>query len=103
MTHNDHIDINITDDEFNIIPDIHSRYMIKNAHQAISSIECWQFMTTFSEPSFMFSNNPILSIILKKMSQLGYDGHTGSSFGWTMRHMEFLAKNGKQVFLQQFM
>ena len=97
-----HVDTNITDAEFNIIPDEHSRFMLKNAHQAITMAEAWQFMRTFSDQSFMFSSNPIVSDIMKKMSELGYDGHSGSSFGWTMRQMEFLANNGKEVYLQKF-
>ena len=97
-----HVDTNITDAEFNIIPDEHSRFMLKNAHQAITMAEAWQFMRTFNDQSFMFSSNPIVSDIMKKMSELGYDGHSGSSFGWTMRQMEFLAINGKEVYLQKF-
>lgn len=93
---------NITDAEFNTIPDEHSRFMLKNAHQAITLTEHWQFMKTFSEQSFMFSDSSAVSTIMSKMSQLGYDGHSGGSFGWTMRQMEFLAKNGKQAFLRQF-
>jgi hypothetical protein len=101
MTHN-HIDTHITDAEFNTISDEHNRIMLKNAHQAISLTESWDFMRTFGEQSFMFSNSPTVYTIMTKMSQLGYDGHSGCSFGWTMRQMEFLAKNGKQAFLRQF-
>jgi hypothetical protein len=97
-----HVDTNITDAEFNIIPDEHSRFMLKNAHQAITMAEAWHFMRTFNDQSFMFSSNPIVSDIMKKMSELGYDGHSGTSFGWTMRQMEFLAINGKEVYLQKF-
>ena len=97
-----HIDTSITDAEFNTISDKHSRFMLKNAHQAITLTEHWDYMETFSDQSFMFSSNPAVSAIMGKMSQLGYDGHSGSSFGWTMRQMEFLAKNGKQAFLQQW-
>jgi hypothetical protein len=96
------IDTSITDAEFNIIPDKHSRFMLKNAHQAITLTEYWSYMKTFSDQSFMFSSNPAVSAIMKKMSDLGYDGHSGGSFGWTMRQMEFLAKNGKHAFLQQW-
>ena len=102
MTHVVHIDTSITDAEFNTIPCQHSRFMLKNAHQAITSTEYWDYMRTFNEQSFMFSNSPTVSKIMTKMSQLGYDGHSGFSFAWTMRQMEFLAKNGKQAFLQQF-
>ena len=97
-----HADTTITDAEFNTISDEHARFMLKNAHQAITSTEYWHYMRTFSEQSFMISDSPAVSRIMSKMSQLGYDGHSGSSFGWTMRHMEFLAKNGKQAFLRQF-
>ena len=109
MTHNDisiitGVITDITDAEFNTIFDEHSRFMLKNAHQAISLTESWDFMRTFSEQqsSFMFSNSPIVSDIMKKMSELGYDGHSGCSFAWTMRQMEFLAKNGKDAYLQKF-
>ena len=97
-----HIDTHITDAEFNTISDEHSRVMLKNAHQAITLTEHWDYMRTFNEPSFMLSNNPIVSTIMTKMSQLGYDCHSGCSFGWTMRNMEFLAKNGKEAFLRLF-
>jgi hypothetical protein len=97
-----HIDTHVTDAEFNTIPDEHSRVMLKNAYQAITLTEHWDYMRTFSEQSFMFSNSPVVSTIITKMSQLGYDGHSGCSFGWTMRNMEFFAKNGKQAFLRQF-
>jgi hypothetical protein len=96
------INTNITDAEFNIIADEHDRFMLKNAHQAITEAEAWDFMRTFSDQSFMFSSSPIVSDIMKKMSELGYDGHSGCSFGWTMRQMEFIAKNGKEVYLQKF-
>ena len=97
-----HIDTTITDAEFNTIADEHSRFMLKNAHQAITLTEYWGYMKTFSDQSFMFSDSPAVSTIMSKMSALGYDGHSGGSFGWTMRQMEFLAKNGKQAFLQQW-
>lgn len=97
-----HPDTSITYAEFNTIPDENNRVMLKNAHQAITSTEYWDYMRTFNEQSFMFSNNPAISKIMTKMSELGYDGHSGCSFAWTMRQMEFLAKNGKQAFLQQF-
>lgn len=103
MSHIVDVDTSITDAEFNTIADQHNRFMLQNAHQAITLTEQWGYMKTFSSnQSFMFSNSLTLSTITNKMSQLGYDGHSGSSFGWTMRQMEFLAKNGKQAFLRQF-
>ena len=36
---------------------------------------------------------PILKVIEKKVIE-AYSGHSGSSFGWTMRQLEYLSKNG---------
>ena len=60
-------DTNITDAEFNTISDEHSRFMLKNAHQAITSTEYWDYMRTFSEQSFMFSDSLAVSTIMKKI------------------------------------
>jgi hypothetical protein len=56
-------------------------------------------MRNFKGESFMFSKDAMIGKISKNMVELGYDGHSGSSYGWTMRWMEYLAKNGKDAFL----
>jgi cation transport regulator ChaC len=54
--------------------------------------------------SYMFNNDNELQRIYNKIEELGYNGHSGASFGYIMRHMQFIAKNGienhKQMFLQ---
>ena len=90
----------ITDAEFNYnIYDNNNRTMLKNAHQAITNAEAWDWIRNFQGQSFMFSNDAMIGKISKNMVALGYDGHSGSSYGWTMRCMEHLAKNGKEAFL----
>ena len=73
--------------------DDNSRIMFENAYQAISSTEMWDYMKKDME-SFIFSSDKEIKIISKKMEDLGYDGHSGSSFGITMRNMQFIALNG---------
>lgn len=93
-------DVKITDAEFNYnIYDKNNRMMLKNAYQAITNAEAWDWMKNFQGESFMFSNDEMISKISRNMVTLGYDGHSGSSYGWTMRCMEHLAKNGKDAFL----
>ena len=93
-------DVHITDAEFNYsIYDSNNRIMLKNAHGAITLAEGWGWMKNFQGESFMFSNDAMISKISKNMVTLGYDGHSGTSYGWTMRCMEHLAKNGKEAFL----
>lgn len=73
--------------------DDNSRIMFENAYQAISLTEMWDYMKKDRE-SFMFSSDKEIEIISKKMEDLGYDGHSGSSFGITMRNMQFIALHG---------
>jgi hypothetical protein len=32
------------------------------------------------------------------MEELGYDGHSGASFGWTMRTMQYIANHGEKKY-----
>jgi hypothetical protein len=93
-------DVHITDAEFNYsIYDSNNRIMLKNAHGAITMAEGWDWIRNFQGQSFMFSKDAMIGKISKNMVSLGYDNHSGSSYGWTMRCMEHLAKNGKDAFL----
>ena len=73
--------------------DNHSRVMLENAYQAISLTEMWDYMKKDID-SFMFSSDKEIGIISKKMEELGYGGHSGASFGITMRNMQFIALHG---------
>ena len=93
-------DVHISDAEFNYnIYDSNNRIMLKNAHWAITMAEGWDCIRNFNDQSFMFSKDEMIGKINKNMVSLGYDGHSGGSYGWTMRCMEYLAKNGKEAFL----
>ena len=55
----------------------------------------WEFMKTYDPPSgFMFSTNPKLAEIQSKIDQDGTIGHSGWSYGLTMRLVERIVKNG---------
>jgi hypothetical protein len=79
------------------IKDEQSREMLENAWQAINLTENWDFVAQPTE-SFQFSQDNRIWIITEKMEQLGYYRHSGFSFGWTMRQMQFLARNGVEKF-----
>ncbi len=97
------ITMEIADADFDKIKDVHTRQMIENAYHAISMTEGgWDYMKNFNEESFMFSSNPMIRTISDNMEKLGYNDHSGASFGWTMRYMEYLAKNGKDAFIASF-
>jgi hypothetical protein len=59
-------------------------------------IEMWAYMSEYSAPAnqgFMFSDDVKISIIGQKMQI----GHSGTSYGWTMRYLERLAKYGPPI------
>lgn len=82
------------------IPDFESVYepfevmMLKDVYTAITACELWDWMRMYSPEDgkgFMFTSHPNLDRIEKEMK---FDGHSGASWGWTMRTMESIAKNG---------
>jgi hypothetical protein len=86
---------------FDFIPQ-EQRTMYSTAFDAITQLELWPFMRNFSGESFMFSSAPEVSQISDRISQLGYDGHSGASFGFTMRAMEYIAKNGLDMYQEAY-
>lgn len=83
--------------DLSFINDSHLRSMISNGHQAVTQLELWSWMKTFdpNDRGFMFSSDPNVILIGRTMDTLpNPPGHSGSSFGTTMRHLQFIAKNG---------
>jgi hypothetical protein len=80
--------------DFETIYSAHECTMLKDAYNAITVCELWDWLRTFHPKSgegFMFSNHPNLDRI---NAATKYEGHSGSSYGWTMRVMEDIAKRG---------
>lgn len=74
----------------------HDSIMLADAHQAITKAGLWKYFalpTTPGKDGFMFSTDNELVVLGKCMK---YDGHSGASYGWTMRIMELIAKNGME-------
>jgi len=56
-------------------------------------IDAWAYLSKYTPDEgrgFMFSNDPVVSIIGRHMEI----GHSGSTYGGTMREIEVIAKNG---------
>lgn len=68
------------------------REMLTDAYQAITACDLWEWMKHYKpDKGFMWSSHPNLDRINAAMK---YDGHSGCSYGWTMRTMENIAKLG---------
>jgi hypothetical protein len=73
----------------------HSIKYLQDAYNAITKLELWKEFSEFSpdeNKGFMFTSHPLLNKINSEMKFLGE--HSGSSYAWVMRTMEFIAKNG---------
>jgi hypothetical protein len=72
--------------------------MLKSAYDAICSVDNgWRFLKDYvpeANKGFMFSTPPPKLEEINEAINDRYDGHSGASYGWTMRHMESIAKNG---------
>ena len=75
--------------------------MLKNAYDAISKEELWNFLRDNSPPEgkgFMFWDAPELKRLMPHMEPIG---HSGASYGFTMRAMEYIAKNTWDHFVKR--
>jgi hypothetical protein len=79
--------------------DEHTSMMLCDMHQACTQAGAWDWIKTFNEESFMFSPHPMIGEISKHMK---YNGHSGASFGFCMRHMENYAKNGAEAYAWKY-
>ena len=84
----------MTTPAFDTLYPAHACAMLTDAHRAITTCNLWDWIQTY-EPEegrgFMFSRHPNLERINAAML---YTDHSGSSYGWTMRVMESIAKKG---------
>ena len=83
--------------KFKFVEDTFERKVLEETFEIISNIEGgWEFFKEF-EPhphkGFMFSEHPILTKIGNAAEAHGH-GHSGASWGMTMRTMERIAKDG---------
>jgi hypothetical protein len=78
------------------------RYMLQNAWLAIQQTETADFVKKDTE-TFQWSSDPKIWIITAKMEELGYDGHSGFSFRWTMRQMQFIYRFGEEEFRKKWL
>jgi len=80
------------------------RTMLQTAFDAVTQLELWDFVTNFNENNgFMFSKSPNVSRIYSKIEQLGYRGHSGASFAYTMRTMQYIGEHGMEHFMNLYL
>jgi hypothetical protein len=72
---------------------------LQDAYDAITRLGLWKELSEFTpNDGFMFSSSPFLGKIRSEMKFM--TEHSGSSYGWTMRQMEFIAKNDWNKYIE---
>ena len=87
--------------QFLYVDDANDKEMLQNAWTAITQLDLWDYMKRDTY-SYMMSSDPEINIITKKMEELGYNEHSGCSFGWTMRQMQHIAQHGEDDFMDTY-
>lgn len=84
--------------DFSFIADEASRYYVEDGYKVVSAVDGgWAFLKEFipaANEGFMFSRHPMLD----KINALLDNSHSGASYGWTMREMEYIAKHGLEAY-----
>ena len=80
---------------FSFTKDISTRKFLQSAHQAVTNCKMWDWIRTTHIKSFMYGEEPEMDKIRKEMEKDPINGnHSGASYGWTMRSIEYVAKHG---------
>ena len=77
--------------------------MLSDMYRTISNLTLWDWLAKPDVPGkdgFMFSNHPELAKISGAMK---YTGHSGASFGYTLRIIELIAKKGWDTYVTQLL
>jgi len=86
---------------FSFIKDEASKECLIAAFKAVNEAKGWNYLKTFEPPAdrgFMFCEPTPELIRINAAIYKYYDDHTGSTYAWTMRCMQFIAKNGWDAF-----
>ncbi len=90
--------------DFSFITRESERNMLIDAYTGISRVEGgWQYLSRPDVPQkdsgFMFNRDPIINHISQEIDKDNLIGHSGYTYSWTMRQMEFIAKKGWHAYV----
>lgn len=80
------------------------REMIESAFKAVNSVPgAWDFLSTYEpgDGGFMFSRPPPKMEEINDAVNTFYGGHSGASYGCTMRVIQYIAKQGWDTWAQE--
>lgn len=94
--------MSIVPGDFCFVNDKHDAEMLAAGYKAITELNLWPWLTTYTPEKgegYMFSNHENITKICNAMK--GSIG-SGSTFSWTMRNMEYIAKHGWETYVDEY-
>jgi hypothetical protein len=93
--------------DFDFINDQNLKDFLKSTHKTISLCELWNWLRTYQPPAnkgFMWGSTAELDRINTELWKDPINAtHSGASYGFIMRQMEYIAKNGYEKYKYQNM
>ena len=87
--------------DFSFIRDESSRYYAKDAYDATTKAEAWALLKEDpGEGGFMYSADERYKSIQDKMECI--QEHSGASYGWSMRQIQYIAQHGWNAYVALF-
>lgn len=88
--------------KFEYITNQINKKMLINAWNAITQLGLWDYMKK-DICNYLFCKDKEIILISDKMFELGYRDHSGHSFGWIMRQMQYIAQNGEENYMKNYL
>ena len=79
-----------------------NKKMLVNAWSAITQLGLWDYMKK-DIINYIFSGDKEIYMISDKMFELGYRDHSGYSFSWIMRQMQYIAQHGEESYKRHYL
>jgi hypothetical protein len=98
----------INHNDFDFIDSHSERNCMINGCWAMNKTGLWEWLRSYNvDPTkgYMFASDPNINAIAEKMEEEGAtyrQNHSGASFAFTLRNLDYIAKNGYEAFKQMY-
>jgi hypothetical protein len=96
------LNFDIEKEPFYYIEDENKRLMISTCWQAINELNLWEFMKE-EKKSYLFCNDKEIHLIMDKIIELGFHEHSGNSYEWTLRQLQYIAIHGEEQYKEDIL
>ena len=84
--------------DFSFIQDSETRIILADLYWAVCQTDTWNLMREEPKGGYMFTTDERYNYIKAAMT---YPAHSGASYGWTMRSIQFIAQKGWNAFFER--